>query len=254
VKIDVVVLTKNSERTWKDCLNAIYDAIPLNKLIVVDDFSEDGTIDIIKGFPNCFLIQNHALREKAREIGIKLVETEWFAFVDSDIVLYSNWFDKIRKHVRPDVGAICGDVIVVSSERKEYVDLDAVLRKLRGLVYKSALKELKIGFTGNALVRTALVKNLRFPKWMHFYEDHCIKEHILRQNFKWLDLDIQIREHYNSPEWKKQALRQSGACGRLLGYRSLPNLIVNLVKMPFKSLFAMVLLGNLRVFLYNFCW
>lgn len=34
------------------------------------------------------IIQKSCLRGKARKIGIKEVETEWFAFVDSDVILY----------------------------------------------------------------------------------------------------------------------------------------------------------------------
>ena len=50
MQIDVVVLTKNSERTLEKCLNSIYKNIPVNRLIVIDGYSTDRTMKIVKKF------------------------------------------------------------------------------------------------------------------------------------------------------------------------------------------------------------
>jgi len=48
MEIDVIVLTKNSERLLTECLASIYENVPVNKLIVVDGYSTDSTLEIVK--------------------------------------------------------------------------------------------------------------------------------------------------------------------------------------------------------------
>jgi glycosyltransferase involved in cell wall biosynthesis len=42
--IDVVLLTKDSERKLRDCLASIYQNIPVASLLVVDGYSKDKTL------------------------------------------------------------------------------------------------------------------------------------------------------------------------------------------------------------------
>jgi len=82
MKIDVVMLTKNSEYILRRCLSSIYRNIPVNNLIVIDGFSKDNTVKILEEFNekygNLRLIRDGGTRARAREIGIENVETEWF--------------------------------------------------------------------------------------------------------------------------------------------------------------------------------
>ena len=45
--VDVVVLTKNSERVLRECLASVYENVPVKRLIVVDGFSTDNTLKIV---------------------------------------------------------------------------------------------------------------------------------------------------------------------------------------------------------------
>jgi glycosyltransferase involved in cell wall biosynthesis len=48
-EIDVVMLTKNSNKPWfKRVLTAIKKEIPVHHFIVVDGYSTDGTIEIVR--------------------------------------------------------------------------------------------------------------------------------------------------------------------------------------------------------------
>jgi len=110
--IDVIVLTKNSEYILEGCLNSIYSNIPINNLIVIDDFSTDSTLSILNDFDkkygNVRIVEKNGSRAIARELGIKNAETEWFLFVDSDVVLCNGWYKKASKNMGDDVGAIWG--------------------------------------------------------------------------------------------------------------------------------------------------
>ena len=109
-KVDVVMLTKNSEHLLSKCLESIYRNVPVNRLVVVDAFSTDRTTAILDEFSkqhgNVKIITDKSSRGEARQRGIQEVETEWFMFVDSDVILCEDWFRKASIHIRKDVGAI----------------------------------------------------------------------------------------------------------------------------------------------------
>jgi len=48
MKIDVAVCTYQSERYLDECLTSVEKSVPINKLIVVDHYSTDKTIEIAK--------------------------------------------------------------------------------------------------------------------------------------------------------------------------------------------------------------
>ena len=54
-------------------------------------------------------MQDAGTRATARQKGIELLNTEWFAFVDSDIILNEGWFETVKKSIANDVGAIEGN-------------------------------------------------------------------------------------------------------------------------------------------------
>ena len=93
-KIDVVLLTKNSLKPClSECLNSIYQNIPVNRLIVVDGGSTDGTLELVRTYPNVEVIDDtHGTRATARQRGIEAVKTQWHIHVDSDVMLSKGWF------------------------------------------------------------------------------------------------------------------------------------------------------------------
>ncbi|MEM3356753.1 MAG: glycosyltransferase family A protein, partial [Candidatus Bathyarchaeia archaeon] len=112
MRVDVVVITKNSDRMLRECLESVYGNVPVNRLIVVDGYSTDKTLEIVQRFQkkygNVLLLHDRGNRATARQKGIAHVETEWFMFVDSDVVLCEGWFRKAEKHLAADVGAVWG--------------------------------------------------------------------------------------------------------------------------------------------------
>src|SRR5512147_3068855 len=110
--VDVVLLTKNSQRKLLECIESIYRNVPVAQLIVVDGYSTDDTLAILEGFNNKYcnvkIIFDKGTRATARQKGIEAVKTAWFVFVDSDVVLCRDWFKKAQKYVAADVGAVWG--------------------------------------------------------------------------------------------------------------------------------------------------
>ncbi|MCJ7762020.1 glycosyltransferase family 2 protein, partial [Candidatus Bathyarchaeota archaeon] len=78
-KIDIVVLTKNSDRRLRECLESVYANVPVNNLIVVDNYSTDKTLEILSEFEkkhrNIIVIQDKGTRATARNKGLRRVAT-----------------------------------------------------------------------------------------------------------------------------------------------------------------------------------
>lgn len=180
-KIDVVVLTKNSEYMLCKCLNSIYKNVPVKKLIVIDGYSEDKTLKIIANFHrkyrNINVVSEKGSRARAREVGISKVKTEWFLFVDSDVILSYNWYENAKLYVTKDVGAIWGvniDVIPRLNSR--------IFLKLQRLVAKQCF-HLR-GGTHDTLIRKSSVADIKIPEKLHTYEDAYLIKRIKKKGYK----------------------------------------------------------------------
>jgi glycosyltransferase involved in cell wall biosynthesis len=179
MQIDIVILTKNSERALKECLMSIYKNVPVHNLIIVDGYSTDATLEIVKEFQEkhskVVLIQDKGTRGSARQKGMSKVETDWFMFVDSDVVLCDGWFEKAKKQMKDNVGAIWGMEIwsVVKDSR------------ILGLFERITMKIFeKRGGTHDLLVRRKAIEDIRIPYHLHTYEDSYIKSWICKNGYK----------------------------------------------------------------------
>jgi len=179
MNVDVVIITKNSERMLSECLKSVYKNVPVNRLIVVDGYSTDKTLEIVREFQkkhgNILLIQDKGNRATARQKGIDQVKTEWFMFVDSDAVLCKGWFKKAEKYLDQNVGAIWG--IEVWST----IQNPAILKIFLWVTRK--IFDLR-GGTHDTLIRTGLVKDIEIPKLLHVFEDAYIKDWITQKGYK----------------------------------------------------------------------
>lgn len=178
-KVDVVMLTKNSEHLLSKCLESIYRNVPVNRLVVVDAFSTDRTTAILdefsKQYGNVKIITDKSSRGEARQRGIQEVETDWFMFVDSDVILCEDWFKKASRHVRKDVGAIWGVDIPGDIESKFMIK---VLQWMETRVFNIR------GGTHDILIRYDAVKDIRIPAELHTLEDAYIKEWITSKKYR----------------------------------------------------------------------
>lgn len=177
--IDVAILTMNSERMLRACINSVYGSLPVHNLIIIDGYSTDTTADIVKEFQrkygNVTFVQERGTRGSARQKAIQMVKSDWFIFVDSDVILSKNWFAKAKKLVNDDVGAIWG------------IEIWSVLKgsKVLKLFERVTLKIFeKRGGTHDLLVRRKTVEDIKIPYNLHTYEDGYIKDWINKKGYK----------------------------------------------------------------------
>lgn len=200
--IDVVLLTKNSEHLLSKCLVSIYNNIPVNRLIIVDGYSTDGTLSIIENFNrkygNIRILKTSGTRARAREIGISQINTEFFAFIDSDVTLCKDWYKKAHAEMKNDVGAVWGiniDVIP-NVKQKWFILLESMIAR-QGFHLR--------GGTHDTLIRKNAIQGMHIPQELHAFEDAYIMRWIEKQGYKAMVGSNIYCLHYKPPtNWSPQ--------------------------------------------------
>lgn len=100
VKTDIVILTYNSSKYIELCLDRVRQHTDNYQLILVDNASTDGTVEILKRIvrPEDIVVYN----EKnlgcgpARNQGAKLGTSPLLSFLDSDVLARPGWLDAMK--------------------------------------------------------------------------------------------------------------------------------------------------------------
>ena len=98
--ISAVILTKNEEANIVDCLESIDWC---DELIVVDDYSTDRTLQVIKNFSSRIKIFQRNLDEDfsaQRNFGLSKVKGDWVLFVDADERLSNGLSGEIKDYLQ----------------------------------------------------------------------------------------------------------------------------------------------------------
>ena len=148
---------------------------------MIDAFSNDRTLQILDSFNkthgNIILLQVDGSRAKARTEGIRHVTTDWFLFVDSDVVLCKDWYKNARVDLKGGVAAVWGlnvDVIPNVSDPR--------ILRLQSLLARKCFN--LRGGTHDTLILTQAVRGIRIPEHLHTYEDAYIIKHIKERGYK----------------------------------------------------------------------
>ena len=119
--VDVMVCTYNTGPILDQVLKSIRQNIPVKTLWIIDKNSKDGTVEIAEKY-GAKIVQSDVGILEARALGFRLVETELFVNVDSDIVLPDNWFSRMMQYWEPDLGCLWGIEITQQPYHKAYLE------------------------------------------------------------------------------------------------------------------------------------
>ena len=135
--ISAVILTKNEENKIVDCLESVDWC---DEIIIIDDFSTDRTLQVVRNFNSRVKIFQHDLNgdfSSQRNFGLLKAKGEWILFIDADERLSNGLKGEIMDFVSLDNKNNVGFYL----QRKDFI----------------WNKELKHGEAGN-------IKLLRFAK------------------------------------------------------------------------------------------
>lgn len=93
-QISAIVLTKNSEKKIKSCLDSL---ACFDEVVLLDNGSTDKTIDIARRYKNVKVIEHEFIGfGPLRNIAIKQAKYDWILAVDSDEEITEELFDEIN--------------------------------------------------------------------------------------------------------------------------------------------------------------
>jgi len=196
--ISFIIPAYNSERTIEECVNSVLGQKCQKEIIVIDNGSTDGTLDILK-----VLAEKHnitVLKEKkrgpaaARNRGLEVARGDYIAFVDSDVVLPEGWVDEAVKKLESNK-EIAG---VAGTAKNAARGLIAELFDPLFLYYLHRQEEYVSSLaTMNALFKGSIIKNERFDENFITSEDPEFSFRLRRKGYRLLlSKELEVLHHH----------------------------------------------------------
>jgi GT2 family glycosyltransferase len=119
--VAVTIVTFNSGRFIKRCLESVLDQrYPFVEVIVIDNCSTDGTVDILEQFEDrARIIYNdeNIGFAAAQNQAISLSNTEWVLTLNPDVLLLPDFLEALvhAGTLDPRVGTVCGKLLTMSA-------------------------------------------------------------------------------------------------------------------------------------------
>ncbi len=146
-KVTVIIPTYNRadkiENSIKSVLGQTYEDFTL---IIVDDCSKDNTEEVVRSIGDERIVYHRLEINKgaagARNEGVKLADTEFIAFEDSDDLWLPDKLEKQTEYLdeHQDVGLVYGKIRVLSPEMTYEFPNEAVQGELEGELYPWLLR------------------------------------------------------------------------------------------------------------------
>lgn len=106
---------------------------------------------------------------------------------------------------------------------------------------------LKRGFTGDVLIKTSIVKDIKIPSHLHYYEDQFIRNFIENKGYKWVITQDPYCYHCKTIKRMINDAFSSGFFSHQLGYIPVSSSIAALFTIMPKVLYASSKKGNLSM-------
>lgn len=136
---------------------------------------------------------------------IKEVNEDWFLFLDDDVRVGPQYLASQINCIAPLVGAIQGKKVSSSDDPSTWLP-----------------KRSYRGGTHATLIKTQLVKDIKFPNDLHVLEDQYLRTHIVENGMLWIFNRIAVFEHDNQERHDVDFQHGSGILALLDGTREGP--------------------------------
>ena len=245
--IDVAIMTYNSEKYLDQCLRSVFKAVKVRRLIIIDHYSKDKTIEIAKKFNAEIYFEDVSLAY-ARQLAIAKIETPIFMFVDSDVVFHSpfNWFDPAVSMLNRNVSL--GAIVMRVSE----IEYNRPRQQYQTFWHEAVPFTIRFGFTtGSTFIKKNAIKGLKLPSILDAREDRFMELYIERKQKMNIEYFKCRGIHYFDHAREKGSW--SGANERLLtGLTNFPYVFFRrIITSPLKAIPPMLYYRNARIFSWN---
>jgi GT2 family glycosyltransferase len=119
--VSVTVVTYNSGRFIKRCLESVLaQGYPNKEIIVIDNGSTDGTQAVLEQFEDtCRVVFNsrNVGFAEAQNQAIRLARGDWILTLNPDLLLTVNFIEALvdAGHLDPKVGTVCGKLLTMTA-------------------------------------------------------------------------------------------------------------------------------------------
>jgi len=150
--VSCIIPVFNGERYLSEALDSVYaQTLQPAKIIIVDDGSTDGTVDLIAALPNEIekIRQENKGPAAARNAGLRRAETEFVAFLDADDLWHKE--KSQRQLARFEA---CPDLVLVTAHSQNFWEPELKDEELA--LQQSPAAKPQVGASGTAMVRRSL--------------------------------------------------------------------------------------------------
>jgi GT2 family glycosyltransferase len=119
--VSVTLVTYNSGRFIKKCLESVLaQKYPQLEVVVIDNASTDGTIDLLEQFEDsCRIVYNQTNIgfAAAQNQAVGLSRGEWVLTLNPDVLLLPGFIQQLVEagQIHPRIGAVCGKLLAIKS-------------------------------------------------------------------------------------------------------------------------------------------
>lgn len=203
VNFSIIVPTYNHADFLKNAIDSVINQTYTNwELIIVDNFSEDDTFEIVNSFKDKRIsyhkFKNNGVIAASRNHGIKISTGNWIAFLDSDDIWYSNKLSVVSEKILKnfDYQVFCANEykIFQKSNKKQILKLGPYKKKF----YKyMIIHGNKLSTSATIISKKIVDKGLVFDESEDLItvEDYDLWLRIAKNNFKFYFIDVPLGEY-----------------------------------------------------------
>jgi glycosyltransferase involved in cell wall biosynthesis len=179
MKIDVVIAVKNDASKLNTCCTELMKKVPINNLIIVVGRSKDNTLETANKYANIIIEDENKGIGHARSLGLEKVETDYYASIDSDVIISGSWYNWcIRTIKKPRVGACEGFQYPIGTNFQKVLTMWSK-------EWRKDLTHIIGGSLGNTMLRTDIVREVGMP-FERSWEDIALRKRLVSKGYRWV--------------------------------------------------------------------